>query len=152
MKSLYVMGKSVSTISWATSGTLSITNMYCIYILHLWSWWRHQMETCSALLAICAGNFPHQGQWRGALMFSLICAWMNDWVNNREAGDLRCDRAHYDVTVMWMDSLRLKIFLIKGCTAYPMIFLSKYSMQSHYVLSAYGNKYRHTYMYVQIQI
>ena len=43
---------------------------------------------------------PHKGQWRGALMFSLICAWMNDWVNNRDAGDLRRHRAHYDVTVI----------------------------------------------------
>ena len=34
-------------------------------------------------------NFPHKGQWRGALMFSLIYAWINDWVNNHEAGDLR---------------------------------------------------------------
>ena len=45
-------------------------------------------------------NSPHKGQWRGALMFSLICAWMIDWVNNREAGDLRRHRAHYDVIVM----------------------------------------------------
>ena len=43
---------------------------------------------------------PHKGQWRGALMFSLICAWINGWVNNREAGDLRRHRAHYGVTVM----------------------------------------------------
>ena len=70
------------------------------------SWWRHQMEF-SALLAICAGNspatgeFPHKGQWRGALMFFLICTW-NGWVNNRAAGDLRRHRAHYDVTVMWI--------------------------------------------------
>ena len=33
-------------------------------------------------------------------MFSLICAWMNAWVNNHEAGDLRRHRAHYDVSVM----------------------------------------------------
>ena len=45
-------------------------------------------------------NSPHQGQWRGALMFSLICAWINSWVNNREAGDLRCHRTHYDVIIM----------------------------------------------------
>ena len=32
-------------------------------------------------------NSPHKGQWRGALIFSLICAWINDWVNNRGAGD-----------------------------------------------------------------
>ena len=45
-------------------------------------------------------NSPHKGQWRGALMFSLICVWLNGWVNNGEAGDLRRYRAHYDVTVM----------------------------------------------------
>ena len=26
-------------------------------------------------------NSPHKDQWRKALMFSLICAWINDWVN-----------------------------------------------------------------------
>ena len=45
-------------------------------------------------------NSPHKGQWRGALMFPLICDWINYWVNNREAGDLRRYRAHYDVTVI----------------------------------------------------
>ena len=45
-------------------------------------------------------NSPHKGQWRGALMFSLICAWINSWVNNREAGDLRRYRTHYDVSVV----------------------------------------------------
>ena len=45
-------------------------------------------------------NFPHKGQWRGALMFSLIYAWINDWVNNREACDLRRQHGHYDVIVL----------------------------------------------------
>ena len=45
-------------------------------------------------------NSPHKGQWRGALMFSLILAWINDWVNNREAGDLGRHCRHYDVIVM----------------------------------------------------
>ena len=45
-------------------------------------------------------NSPHKGQWRGALMFSLICARINGWVNNREACDWRRHRAHYDVIVM----------------------------------------------------
>ena len=45
-------------------------------------------------------NSPHKGQWRGALMFSLICVWINGWASNREAGDLRRYLAHYDVTVM----------------------------------------------------
>ena len=44
-------------------------------------------------------NYPHIGQWRGAFMLSLICAWKNAFVNNREAGDLRRHRAHYDVIV-----------------------------------------------------
>ena len=65
------------------------------------------METFSALLALCAGNsqvtgeFPTQRPQTGALMFSLICVWINGWVNNREAGDLRRHRAHYDIIVMW---------------------------------------------------
>ena len=42
------------------------------------------------------GNSPVTG----ALMFSLICAWINNWVKNREADDLRRHRGHYDVTVI----------------------------------------------------
>ena len=49
-------------------------------------------------------NSPHKGQWRGALMFSLICTWTNSWGNNGNAGELRRHRAHYDVTVMNNDS------------------------------------------------
>ena len=45
-------------------------------------------------------NSAHKGQWREALVFSLICAWINGWVNNGEAGDLRHHRTHYDVIVM----------------------------------------------------
>ena len=45
-------------------------------------------------------NSPHKGQRRRALMFSLISAWINGWVNNRQTGDLRRHRAHYDVIVM----------------------------------------------------
>ena len=56
-------------------------------------------------------NFPHKGQWRGALMFSLICTLINNWVSNREAGDLRRYRAHYDVIVMTgsIDILEMEI-------------------------------------------
>ena len=50
-----------------------------------WSLWRHQMETFSTLLTICAGNSPVSGQWRGALMFSLIYTRINGWVNYGEA-------------------------------------------------------------------
>ena len=79
------------------------------------SWWRHQMEIHDDVIKwkhfprnwpFVRGiprspvNSPHKGQWRGALMFSLICTWINGWVNNGEAGDLRRFRVHYDVTVM----------------------------------------------------
>ena len=63
-------------------------------------WWRHQMETLPRYWPFVRGihlspvNSPH------ALLFSLICVWINGWVNNREAGDFKRYRAHYDVTVM----------------------------------------------------
>ena len=47
-----------------------------------------------------AVNSPHKGQWHGSLIFSLICAWTNGWVDNRNAGDLRRHHANWDVTVM----------------------------------------------------
>ena len=54
-------------------------------------------------------NSPHKGQRRRALMFSLICASINSWVNSHENGNLRRHRAHYDVTVMswviWRDAI-----------------------------------------------
>ena len=64
------------------------------------------MEIFSALLAFVRGihrspvNSPHKSQWCGALMFSLICARINGWVNNGEAGDLRHHCVHYNVIVM----------------------------------------------------
>ena len=78
----------------------------CFHRIWPFSWWRHQMETFSALLAFCAGNSPVSGEFPSQklvtrdFMFSLICVWINDWVNNSEAGDLRRHRAHYDVIVM----------------------------------------------------
>ena len=77
------------------------------------SWWRHQMEPFSALLALYAGNSPvpvnslHKGQWRRALMFSFIYARINDWVNNPEAGDLRRQRGHYDVVTYFFFQMPL---------------------------------------------
>ena len=68
-------------------------------------------------------NSPHKGQWRGALMFPLICARINAWVNNSEAGDLRRNHAHYDVTVkdhwipltksQWCRTLAFSLFSVR---------------------------------------
>ena len=75
-------------------------------------------------------NFPHKGQRRGALMFSLIWARINGWVNNREAGDLRRYIAHYDVIVM-------------NCVKIPrqrcMALIAKTLLSTH--------QYRHTFSF-----
>ena len=69
-------------------------------------------------------NSPHKGQWRGALMFSLNCVWINSWVNNREAGDLRRYRAHYDVIVIIV--IQIKIYI----AAKPCDQILGYSLKS----------------------
>ena len=64
------------------------------------------MEAFSSLPATWAGSspvtdeFPAQRPVTRSLDISLICSWINGWVNNRDAGDLRRYRAHYDVTVV----------------------------------------------------
>ena len=64
--------------------------------------WKHFSRYWSFVLGIPRSpvNSSHKGQWRGALIFSWICAWINGWVNNREAGDLRRHGTHYDVIVI----------------------------------------------------
>ena len=59
-------------------------------------------------------NSPQNGQWRGALIFSLICVWINGWVNNREAGDLRRYFIHCDVTVMISQMFMYICYLVKA--------------------------------------
>ena len=77
------------------------------------TWCPHQMETFSALLALCMGNslitseFPAQRPVTRSFDFFLWSApSINDRVNYREAGDLRRHRAHYDVIVMSTANLR----------------------------------------------
>ena len=90
------------------------TRLYCIPVKdefrtdipYCTTWWRHQMETFPRYWPFVRRihrspvNSPHKGQWRGALMFSLIYARINGWVNTREVGDLRRHQAHCDVIVM----------------------------------------------------
>ena len=94
-------GKStlVQVMAWCSQETRHYRNLR--------SWWRHQWKHFPRYWPFVCGihrspvNSPQKGQWRGTLVFSLICVWINGWVNNREAGDLRRYGAHYDVTVMW---------------------------------------------------
>ena len=90
----------------------AVKNVFMSWAHHVQSasaWWRHQMETFSALLVLCAGNSPVIGEFpsqrpvtRSFDVCFFICTWINGWVNNRDAGDLRRHRLHYDVTVMAM--------------------------------------------------
>ena len=68
---------------------------------HIWAWW-HFPPYWPFVRGIHWSpiNSPHKGQWRGALVFSLICTWINRWLTVCEAGELRRHRAHYDATVM----------------------------------------------------
>ena len=69
--------------------------------------WKHFPRNWPFVLGIHRSpvNSAHKGQWRGALKFSLIYVWINDWVNNRGAGDLRRYRVHSDVIVMLLRCL-----------------------------------------------
>ena len=68
------------------------------------TWWHHQMETFSTLLAFVRGihHWPVNSRTKAsdAELWCFLCTWINGWVNNHEAGDLRCHHAHYDITVM----------------------------------------------------
>ena len=71
------------------------------------AWWRHQMETFSALLALCAGNSPVTGEFpsQGPVTLSFD-VFFDLHLNKRwstQFGDLIRHRAHYDVTVMVYD-------------------------------------------------
>ena len=74
------------------------------------SWWRHQMKHFPRYWSFVWGihrspvNSPHKGQWRISLMFSLIYARINGWVNTGEAGDLRHHHAHYDAILMFTNT------------------------------------------------
>ena len=84
-----------------------------------WPWWRHQIEIFFALLALCEGNppvtggFPSQRPVTRSLFLYLVCTRTNGLANNRDAGDLRRHRAHYDIIVMairvvaWWSFLRI---------------------------------------------
>ena len=81
---------------------VSVQDNYSLYIrLDDVLKFRHFSRYCPFVRGIHRSpvNYLHKGPWRGALMFSLVYVRVNGWVNNCDAGDLRCHRAHYDVNV-----------------------------------------------------
>ena len=140
--SFWVWAEPSSLIDWVYKQEWSL-HMQAVSVT-ISPWWRHQMETFSALMALCAGNSPVTGEFpaqrpvtRSFDVFS-IWDWMNGWVNNREAGDLRPHRAHYDVTVMKQEwSLHMQAV---PETISPRYHDNKYSI-------GIGNKESYSYLH-----
>ena len=112
---------------------------------------RHMMTSSNGNLFRVTGHFlweihrspvnsPHKSQWREALLFSLICAWINGWVNTREAGDLRRNRAHYDVTIMNKSLPTRSHSMIPknnyGCNIFNSINGSHFNLTIYFIQSA----------------
>ena len=95
-----VLNLDISDLISSTMITSSNGNIFCV-TGHL----------CGEFNGHMIVNSPQTGQWRGTLIFHLICAWINGWVNNGEAGDLRRHRAHYDITVRMIANA----WLVWGC-------------------------------------
>ena len=73
-------------------------------VLFILSWWRHQWKHFPRYWPFVV-NIPLTKPSDTELWCFLWSApveygWGDGWVNNREAGDLRRHRAHYDVIVM----------------------------------------------------
>ena len=85
-------------------------------------------------------NSLYKDQWR---CFLLVSAWINDWVNIGEAGDLRRHRAHYDVIVM--DCYPVASSL---CHFLPelLVFLLSNTNSVHKVHISHNNIIQHTYV------
>ena len=88
---------------------ISWRSTHLLHLYFLFSWWRHQMETCRYWL-LCGeftgdcgevtGEFPsHRPVTRSFDVFFDLR--LNKWLSKQDASGLRRHRAHYDVTVMW---------------------------------------------------
>ena len=68
-------------------------------------------------------NSPHKGQWRGALIFSLICAWKKNkhWVNTREAGDFLILSHQYHILPLFTFLISFSIIALQWCHCNAMI-------------------------------
>ena len=111
----------------------------CYVPAYLWSWWRHQMETFSALLALCAGNSLVTGEFLAqrpvthSFCISFIWAWINGWVNNLKAGDLRHHRDHCNVTVWYQVNASQKM---KACVCNNIVYSPQICWELRYFKSS----------------
>ena len=101
-----------SSVIYGRVGSRALDITQSKFILSVWfwcelfSWWRHQIETFSALLALCVRKspvtckFPSQRQVTRSVD---VAPWINGWVNNREAGDFSAQMARNaeNVSIWW---------------------------------------------------
>ena len=92
------------------------------------------MMMSSNVRGIHRGISLHKGQWRGALMFPLICVWTNSWATTGDGGDLRRHRTHYDVTVMLVNPMGAiaaisRTLAVITWTTYQVLYHLAWSMQ-----------------------
>ena len=96
--------------------THGITRPQWVNTVPVKSPWRILVKSMITMMMSSNGNVFHvtghlcrefsSQQWipctkaSDTVMFYLICTWRNGCVNNREAGDLKCQHVHYDVTIM----------------------------------------------------
>ena len=106
-------------------------------------------------------NFPYKGLWRGALLFTLICSWIKDWVNNREAGDLRRHHAHYEVIIMFLGigdvgyeipSIKVLFKINAKSHKHPGIKILSSENKTQLVNQRKQNSYRRAYIHIFINI
>ena len=101
-------------------------------------------------------NSPHKGQWRRALMFSLICTWNNSWANNEDAGDLRRHRTHYDAIAMGrLGDVNISYWYYIMQSIYsrlPVVFHQKTNRRDLYICHHQGHQNLSSYTwYIFIQ-
>ena len=121
----------------------------------MWCWhddvikWKHFPRRWPCVQGIYRSplNSPHKGQWRGALMFPLICAWINVWASNREAVDLRRHHAHYDVTVMMRRTAPRNVTALD--VQHILLFFQLYHLSAHDIFPCYDDviKWKHLSRY-----
>ena len=109
------------------------------------TWWGHQMETFPHYWPFVReftgpGEFPSQRPVTRSFEFSLICARINGWINNDEAGDFRCHRAHYDIIVMINSALDNSALDNWGLTHFLKGVMTSWA----------HNKHRLLYIYVEV--
>ena len=67
-------------------------------------------------------NSPPKGQWHGALMFSLICAWTNSWIKNR------CWWFHMPSCSLWCHCNVTCYRILRDLNSHFELFLNTYEL------------------------